>query len=102
MYPCVNRNDVPAPPSFVGSDYYCESGLPIGQHWSGGLYANDPLWDGENCIGEEPPCCTHPNMPWFSKSLGTTTTDDVEVRLCGTQTNADKDTPLNILELYIH
>ena len=100
--PCSSHGDATPPPSYVGSDYYCESGLPIGDDWSGGLYVNDPLWDGEQCLGEEASCCDHPNLPWFSKNLGTSTTEDVEVRLCGTQTSADEDTPFDILELYVH
>ena len=29
--PCLPQNSV-VPPLFVGNDYYCESGLPVGQH----------------------------------------------------------------------
>ena len=29
------------------------------------LYPNDPLWDGQQCNGNEGPCCTNPKMPWF-------------------------------------
>ena len=41
------------PPSYVGSNYYCESGtryLGI----SSTDYFNDPLWDGERCVDN---CC---------------------------------------------
>ena len=41
------------------------------------LYPNDPLWDGQQCPSEEAPCCTHPNMPWFNKTLNETTTEDI-------------------------
>ena len=42
---------------------------------------NDPLWDGQRCGGGEAPCCTHPNMPWFIKTLSETTTEDIELSL---------------------
>ena len=38
-------------PSFVGNDYFCETGAPQGEILSGGtpiaFYADDPLWDGQ-------------------------------------------------------
>ena len=33
------------------------------------FFSNDILWDGQQCPGVEAPCCTHPNMPWFNKTL---------------------------------
>ena len=80
------------PPSYVGNDYYCEQG-------SG---TNDPLWDGQQCDGIEAPCCTHPNMPWFIKTLSETTTEDIEVRVCANQPTSNEDTPLQVIELSIH
>ena len=66
--PC-NSGSSTSPPSFVGNDYYCESGGAIGI-----LVVDDPLWDGQNCNGPESTCCTNPNMPWFLKTLNETTT----------------------------
>ena len=100
LCPC-NQGVTRTPPVFVGNDYYCESALPIGQGWKGVLYADDPLWDGEQCIGDEGSCCTNPNLPWFLKSLGVTTNSDIEVRLCGSQHTDDEDTPFDLLELFI-
>ena len=40
-------------------------------------------------------------MPWFIKSLNETTTEDIELRVCGNQGGIDEDTPLDIIELYI-
>ena len=94
-------NETYSPPAFVGNDYYCESGLPIGQGWTGVLYADDPPWDGQHCISDEVSCCTNPNLPWFLKSLGVTTNSDIEVRLCGSQHTNDEDTPFDLLELYV-
>ena len=101
LCPCNTRSLNTASPSFVGNDNYCESGLPVGQTWQPVLYSNDPLWDGQQCNGTEGPCCTNSKMPWFIKSLNETTTEDIEVRICGSQGGSDEDTPLDIIELYI-
>ncbi len=48
--PCINPS-VPFPfelPSFVGNDYFCDSGT---DHAQCILNADDPLWDGEGCEG---------------------------------------------------
>ena len=94
----LSRADVP---SFVGSDYICESGNP-GTSWTNILYASDPLWDGQGC--RSPPCCelSYPpgvSAPWFCKMLPQTTTDDIEVRICTDQTN--EDILVERVELYI-
>ena len=88
------------PPAFVGSDYYCESGLdrPV---WNYILYSNDPLWDGQGCGGLEGTCCDPSNLPWFCKELPQSTTDYLEVRICGDQSLADEDTPIDLVQLYI-
>ena len=90
------------PPS-VGNDYYCETGNNNDNSVSSStLYTDDPLWDGQQCVGAEAPCCTHPNMPWFIKTLNETTTEDIEVRICGGGTTNYEDTLLELIELFIH
>ena len=99
--PCNNGNSNNAPP-FVGSDYYCETGDNDKTCCDYVLFSNDPLWDGQQCPGEEDPCCnTHLNMPWFNKTLSETTTEDIELRVCGDQDLADEDTPLQVIELFV-
>ena len=68
--PCDNPNDrefAPLPPSFVGDNYFCD-----------GEY-NGALWDGMDCTTS---CCTFNSPPWFSVTLPTPTSDDIEVRIC--------------------
>ena len=99
--PCNDVNPR-MPPPFVGSDYYCETGdndKTCCSHST--LYSNDPLWDGQQCPGEEAPCCTHPNMPWFNKTLNETTSEDIELRVCGNSPITDEDTPLEVIELFV-
>ena len=94
--PCNNGSTQSVPP-FVGNDYYCESGVNT---CSGGN-TNDPLWDGQQCDGLEAPCCTHPNMPWFIKTLSETTTEDIELRACQTNEGCVGSVPIFLIELYV-
>ena len=41
-------------------------------------------------------------MPWFLKTLNETTTEDIELRVCGDQVIADEDTPLQVIELFVY
>ena len=99
--PC-NSDSGLVPPPFVGSDYYCETGGNDGNCCVHGvLYSNDTLWDGQQCPGVEAPCCTHPNMPWFHKTFSETTTEDIELRVCGNVGINDEDIRLELIELFI-
>ena len=69
------------------------------------LYANDPLWDGQGCGATS--CCelSYPpgvTPPWFCKQLPQTTTDDIEVRICGDQGTANEDIPVELIEIYVN
>ena len=99
--PCNTGNTKTTIPSFVGNDYYCESRIASGW-WSSVLYANDPLWDGQQCGGLEGPCCTNPKMPWFIKTLNETITEDIELRVMVNEGTSNEDIPLDVIELYIH
>ena len=101
--PCNTGFDGSRDPSstFIASHYYCESGNPI-QDRPHILYANDTLWDGQQCNGLEGPCCpANSTMPWFYRSLDTHTNDDIELRVCASRLHDDDEVPLDIIELYI-
>ena len=85
-------------PSFVGNDYYCESGTLTNPQ--GSWYTSDPLWDGIQCGGDEGPCCNHTGLPWFHKTLSTSTTTTITTRVCLGTTN-NKNIGINRLELYV-
>ena len=88
------------PQAFVGSNYYCESGNPT-QEWVGRVFPNDKLWDGEQC-SDEGTCCTGTNTPpWFSVNLSSPTSDDIEVRIMGSESTDNEDTPIELLEIYV-
>ena len=98
--PCNSGSTAQVPP-YVGSDYYCEAGNNTAGI-SHTFFPNDPLWDGQQCDGVEAPCCTHPNMPWFTKTLGETTTEDIQLRLCHEQGIDDEETLLQLISLYVY
>ena len=89
--------------SFIGNDYFCESGNPAtNKAYQFILYTSDPLWDGKGCGILEDNCCTsRPSLPWFNKVLNTTTTDYLELRVCGDQSTTDENVPVSFYELYI-
>ena len=91
-----------SPPSFVGNNYYCESGNKYNSFINYFLYADDPLWDGKDC-STEGTCCSNINgqfPPWFSVTLDIPTNDNIEVRICA-DFDTSEDTPIELLEIYI-
>ena len=98
---CTDSSRPNPPPSFVGSDYFCETGVPPGQGWSiGTFHADDPLWDGQGC-GPTSTCCTFNNPPWFCKQLPQSTNADLEVRLCSYLSAHYENTPVELIEIYV-
>ena len=103
--PCADRaTALSLVPSFVGNDYFCESGDP-GPSPARIFQSNDPLWDGQGCGAAT--CCelSYPpgvTPPWFCKQLPQATTDDIEVRLCGDESAGNEDTPVELIELYVN
>ena len=99
--PC-DKSAARPPPSFVGTNYYCESGNPTA-YWQGRVFPNDKLWDGQQC-SHEGTCCTGDNTPpWFSVNLRCpkVTSDDIEVRIMGASSTYNEDTPIELLEIYV-
>ena len=97
--PC-STGSLQVTPSFVGNNYYCESGNP-NQGISGKLYTADPLWDGHGCGSLEQACCTAPGMPWFYRNFNKTITDYLELRVCSDQSPSNEDSPVGYYEIYV-
>ncbi len=85
-------------PTFVGADYYCESGNPgaVEDTW----YTGDPLFDGLGCPSGNT-CCSKPDLPWFEKKLAAPVNVSVEGRLCGDEASSNEDIGVYRMELYI-
>ena len=101
--PCDTTGDIPIPP-FVGEDYFCESGYVYPGYGSSALelrlHSNDTLWDGEDCHSSSS-CCSLHNPPYFTKSLGQSTTDDLELRMCHYKPIRYSNKAVELVELYV-
>lgn len=98
--PCTTGANASAlPPTFVGNDYYCESGASATPGLT--VYVNDPLWDGQRCRGREGPCCRPPLLPWFLKNIGAVTTDFIELRVCTNEETQNENVLLDEYEFYV-
>ena len=85
--------------NFIDNNYFCESGAV--NSFTRTLYTADPLWDGQGCGTLETACCSAPGLPWFHRNYTTTTTDYIELRVCGDQETDDEDTPVSFYEIYV-
>ena len=103
LCPCDTSYNISIP-SFVGDDYFCESGYI----WPGFLnynelysfHSDDPLWDGDGCHSSST-CCTLNNPPYFTKYLDNPTTDDIELRLCCRQPSYWANIAVELVEIYV-
>ena len=101
--PCDTTYNIRIPP-FVAEDYFCESGYvhpgynaPRVRY---SLHSTDPLWDGRDCHSSSR-CCSFHNPPYFTKTLSTPTTDDIELRLCSINDLIYENVAVELIELYV-
>ena len=106
--PCTNPSKHQATniyiPNFVGSDYFCETGVSGTSAEDSTLYYDNLLWDGQSCFGSST-CCQFNSPPWFCKTLSSPTTQDIEVRIMNFASENQKldgeDTVIETLYLYV-
>ena len=105
--PCSTNGD-PTLPGFVGTDYFCEAGLPSALSDFYTAFVDDPLWDGEQCNSVEAPCCTGMvgsarSPPWFYKTFNNPfpSGTNLEVRVCTDQAITNENIGLQLVELYV-
>ena len=101
---CTNNQISPSllqpVPSFVGNDYFCDTGSELGNPEYRIFHPNNPLWDGQGC-GSRSTCCTFNTPPWFFKTLSSSVADNLELRICSDENRDNEDTPLEKIELYV-
>ena len=97
--PCNAGSSSPDTPAYVGDDYYCESATSV--HLTNRLFIDDPLWDGQNCIDDEVPCCTNSNLPYFVRDFGTPSTQSIDYRICTSEGESDEAVGIDQIEIYI-
>ena len=102
LCPCTNINNtvtIPIPP-YVGSDYFCDTASETAVQYK--FYPNDPLWDGQGC-GRLNTCCSFNNPPWFMKELPSSSSNDIEMRLCANEARSisNEDITFDSVELFV-
>ena len=100
--PCDASIDIRVP-SFVGEDYFCESG--VNKPWAVDttdytFHCNDTLCDGEDYLPSSR-CCSQHDPPYFVKQLLTSTTDDIEAKICLDEVTFNEDIAVELVELYV-
>ena len=100
--PCtnINYNWSYTVPSFIGNDYFCDTGNSGPSYVNELYYPDDPLWDGEGC-GPTNTCCKLNNPPWFCKILPQPTSDDVELRICGNSISGNEDVIISLVDINV-
>ncbi len=86
-------------PSFIGNNYYCDTGNPTLATAKNQYYTDNPVWDGLGCSANST-CCTANNPPWFHTELTVPTSDPVEARLC-TNAKRNENVVVTRLEMYV-
>ena len=81
--PCAPNAHGRSAPSFVGTNYFCESGTVDESN----IYSfhNEVLWDGEGCSLSGNTCCSFNSPPYFTTQLLAPTSYNIEGSLCGYQ-----------------
>ena len=100
--PCTVLGTTKTLPTFLGSDYYCDSGNPRNNSYEHELFS-DRLWDnsGPSCVSGST-CCDNPDQPWFKKKLTQPANEDVEMRWCaGSSPVTNEETATTRVELYV-
>ena len=90
----TDRSDVP---SFVGEDFYCESGFS-GSNYYDRIAWEDPLWDGQGCFASGNQCCNH--YGWFHREIPATS-ENIEVRWCADFHLGNEDVLTDQLEIWV-
>ena len=99
--PCTGTASWPHQiPSFIGDNYFCDTGNRVNSDIAATVYSDDPLWDGSGC-GSSSSCCEFNNPPWFCATLPQPTTDDLELRICRDEASSSGDTILSLVDIHV-
>ena len=101
--PCGDNSEATHPPDYVNRDYFCDTGLSNFSEITNSerlQLSPNPLWDGAGC-GPQNSCCSFNNPPWFYKQLPQPTTDNIEMRVCTDEDNANENVAIESVEIYI-
>ena len=97
---CMRSGWLYTVPDFVGNNYFCATGNNGYPYIFNAILTRNPLWDGEGCTGSNT-CCQFNQPPWFNRTLPAATTDDLEVRICGSSQTYNRNTFISHIEFYV-
>ena len=97
--PCATGSTVKVP-HFIGNNYFCESGNPDETAVPGKVYPADELWNMHDCNGVEASCVRENNFGYAV--LPSSTTDEIELRVCSDEATSDEDFALNFFAVLIY
>ena len=89
-------------PDFIGNIYFCESGNPEETAVPGKVYITDTLWDIRGCNEAEASCCRENKDEYIYAVLPSSTTDDIELRVCSDEATSDEDFVLGNIGIAIY
>ena len=89
----------PDPPSFVGEDYYCQSGNEGTAEAVDGKYYMLPLWGGDGCTDN---CCANVGLPHFHRDFPAPQHEDIEVGICRNEPLSNEGVFIQKLIIYAY
>ena len=98
--PCSTGSTVKVP-DFIGKNYFCESGNPKETAVPGKLYDKDRMWDGQTLKSIEA-SCSDSKYGHAYIALPSSTTDDIEIRVCTDEATTNEDIGLNNIDLFVY
>ena len=98
LCPCHPDFSGTVAPTFLNDDYFCESGFPF-DDGTGSVpddtHLTDPLWDGRQC---QEMCCN--SSPYFVKSLNSSTSEALDVRICNHVVSSTQNNLVEKIEIF--
>ena len=102
LCPCAlhdMESSTPRIPPYIGNNYFCESSPVI--YVGRTLYLDNPLWDGDGCTISNSGCCSFNSPPWFNVQLDEPTEDDINVKICASDSTENEDVIIEQMEIYV-
>ena len=87
-------------PPYVGDKYFCQSGCE-GRYSADTFYTSNPLWQGYNCTAPADSCCSYGGQPVFHRIFPIKYDEDIEVRICASETFSSEAILIDQLFLFV-
>ena len=99
--PCAGNSDTSAYPDlFIGSHYYCESGITQGIAFDN-YYTNDPLWEVKAVSILTTIVVLVPECHGFLRDFPVSQRSNIEARICTDEVYANKGVVVDQLQFYV-